>query len=113
MKDISKEDIKVTKTPIYNRYAERVNGKWTFTVPTKIVLKSEGVLYYSTSNDFGIARSKVQDPNKLDRYGKTGDYLARNPNGNYVILPKKEYEILFPPQPQSTEVFKPNNSKKL
>ena len=112
MKDMTLGDILVNPVKPLTSLSVRRNGVWNFESPTKVTKVDNNQTFYLMSNPFGLVKEGVSNPKVWAVKGDPGDYVALYNTGEYCLVTKAEYAMLFP-APNLNPPTIPTNSSQI
>ena len=98
MSKLKTYDLFVKPDPVLRRISIIRNGFWTFATipPDSFARKTKTQRFYLLNERFGLCVFNQNDPKKTSVRGKSGDYVAADPDGNLTLVTAKDYERKFP-----------------
>ena len=87
------------KSPeVLRKISIRNSGRWVFVTLSEpdYARKTESQRFYLINQSFGLCRYNQINPEKTFVRGKTGDYIAADPENNLTLVTAAEYSRRFP-----------------
>ena len=106
MSRLSNNDLPPGGNRTVNRISVQRQGQWVFaTIPGENFSKrTKSQRFYLMTERFGLCTANQDNPQKTLVRGNAGDYIATAPNGNLIIVSKKDYNLRFPKDKPDTSV---------
>jgi hypothetical protein len=105
-------DLFVKPEPVLNRISVRRRGVWVFaSIPASTFAReTKSQKFYLINEPFGLVRYDRDNPAKISKRGRAGDYIVSDFQGHLNIVTAEDYKRRFPAI-NTTKVYTPPTSR--